>query len=454
VYWNLQQLPTDETVLAWNDQSAGVQDLNTQRWSASNGSTTAMYARILLQATLASEFLRQSADERVAARNLTAAQRADVQTYRAEARFLRALSYWHALDLFGGVPIVTEETPVGAAAPPQATRQQLFDFVRTELEAVRAALPAAAPGGSAANPATYGRATQGAADMLLAKLYLNAAVYTGTARWAEAQAATQRVIASGAYALEPVYQRLFLADNNLSPELIFVVTQDGSRTQTFGGTTYLAHAPSATGSTTARCRTSGQRRLVRAPHPPRVRRPVPARARERRPRPDPVRRRADAHIASLTEFGQGYLVPKYRNVTRTGQGGSDQTFADIDFPVFRLADAYLMFAEAAVRGNGGAADRATALATSTRCARAPGARDHRRPAHRRLPARRAWARAVLGGAPPHGPDPLRTVRGRHQAVAVEGERAERHGHGRDVQPVPAPDGRADHQPGAAAEPGY
>jgi hypothetical protein len=243
VYWNLQQLPTDETVLAWNDQSAGVQDLNTQRWSASNGSTTAMYARIMLQVTLASEFLRQTAEERLAARGVAPALRTEVQTYRAEARFLRALSYWHAIDLFGGVPLVTEETPVGAAAPAQATRQQLFDFVRTELEAVRAALPVAAPGGSAGNPNTYGRATQQAADMLLAKLYLNAAVYTGTARWAEAQAATQRVIASGAYALEPVYQRLFLADNNLSPELIFVVTQDGSRTQTFGGTTYLAHAP-------------------------------------------------------------------------------------------------------------------------------------------------------------------------------------------------------------------
>ena len=59
----MQELPTDEAILAWNDQSAGVQDLNTQRWTPSNGSVTALYARILLQATLASEFLRQTTDE-------------------------------------------------------------------------------------------------------------------------------------------------------------------------------------------------------------------------------------------------------------------------------------------------------------------------------------------------------------------------------------------------------
>jgi hypothetical protein len=143
VYWNLQQLPTDETVLAWNDQSAGVQDLNTQRWTPSNGSVTAMYARILLQVTLAAEFLRQTTGEQVAARGASSDLRAQVNTYRAEARFLRALSYWHALDMFGRIPLVTEETPIGAAAPPQASRQELFDFVVRELTTIRDSLPAA-----------------------------------------------------------------------------------------------------------------------------------------------------------------------------------------------------------------------------------------------------------------------------------------------------------------------
>src|SRR5690348_9153098 len=102
--WNLQELPTDEATLAWNDQSAGVQDLNSQTWTTNNGTVTAMYARVMLQATLASEFLRQTSDEALATRNVSAAQRTDIKRYRAEARFLRALSYWHAIDLFGSVP--------------------------------------------------------------------------------------------------------------------------------------------------------------------------------------------------------------------------------------------------------------------------------------------------------------------------------------------------------------
>jgi hypothetical protein len=354
VYWNLQQLPTDETVLAWNDQSAGVQDLNTQQWTPDNGSITAMYARILLQVTLASEFLRNTSESALAGRGLTTAQQAEVRTYRAEARFLRALSYWHAIDFFGGVPLVTEETPVGGAAPPQATRQQLFDFVVAELTAARADLLPS----NRNDPTQYGRATQAAADMLLAKLFLNAQVYTGTARAADALTAASRVITAN-YQLDPTYQRMFLADNHTSPELVFVVPQDGARTRSFGGTTYLAHAP------------IGNRLNDRA---------------ERdfgidggwfglRTRPEFVglftglgtdRRGAilfgegqTLNITRLTEFGEGYLVPKYRNVTQAGVPGADRTFADIDFPMFRLADAYLSYAEAVLRGGGGS--RATAL---------------------------------------------------------------------------------------------
>jgi hypothetical protein len=64
-------------------------------------------------------------------------------------------------------------------------------------------------------------------------------------------------------------------------------------------------------------------------------------------------------ISDATNFNQGYRVNKFRNVTKAGTPGADQNFADIDFPMFRLADAYLMYAEAVVRGGGGS--RATAL---------------------------------------------------------------------------------------------
>jgi hypothetical protein len=87
----------------------------------------------------------------------------------------------------------------------------------------------------------YGRIDKAAAWMLLAKLYLNAEVYTGTAKWDGAVTYSEKVITSG-YSLDPNYQNLFLADNNNSPEIIFPVNFDGLSTQTWGGMTFIIHA--------------------------------------------------------------------------------------------------------------------------------------------------------------------------------------------------------------------
>src|SRR5438876_10253532 len=138
---------------------------------------------------------------------------------RASARFLRALSYWHGIDLFGNIPLVTEKDAIGTTAPKQSTRVDIYNYVVTELNAIKTQLPA--PGA-----ATYGRATGPAADMLLAELYLNDSVYTGTANWAGALTEAQAVIGS-AYTLDLNYHHLFMADNNTSPEIIFAITQDG-----------------------------------------------------------------------------------------------------------------------------------------------------------------------------------------------------------------------------------
>ncbi len=232
LYWEAQELPTDEAVIAWTD--VGLPEMNTQLWAGSNSFVVAMYYRIFYQVSLANEFLRQTSDAKLDERNVSAELRATIQTYRAEARFLRALSYWHGIDLFGAIPLVTEEDAVGGAPPAQATRAALFDYVVGELNAIRPALPVAGPG-------HYGRATDAAASMLLAHLYLNSEVYTGTARYAEALAAAEAAIA-GPFTLDPDFRRPFLADNNTSPEIIFPVIQDGLTTQTFGGMTFLVHA--------------------------------------------------------------------------------------------------------------------------------------------------------------------------------------------------------------------
>src|SRR2546428_552554 len=172
LYWYLQEMPTDEAVIGWNDP--GLPDLNTGTWGSSNSMVNAMYYRVFYQVMLVNEFLRQSTDAKLDSRGqVDATLRTDVHFYRAEARFLRALSYWHGIDLFGNIPLVTENDPLGATPPKQATRADIYAYAVSEVNDIIGQLP---PRG----PSTYGRATPEAAHMLLAKLYLNAGVYTGT----------------------------------------------------------------------------------------------------------------------------------------------------------------------------------------------------------------------------------------------------------------------------------
>ncbi len=346
--WQMQELPTDEAGIAWND--AGVQELNTQLWSSSNQFLVSMYYRIFFQVSLANEFLRETTDDRLTARNVSPALRGEIAQYRAEARFLRALSYWHAIDLFGGVPLVDETFPIGRTPPAQATREELVSWVASELQDLRGALPPARGG-------EYGRADQGAVAMLLAKLYLNAEVYTGSARWSDARAEAEQVIAGG-YQLDPNYRRMFSADNHTSPELVFTVPQDGTRQQSFGGTTFLINASVGGNMDASNYGIAGgwwglrlkPQALALFPNAP----------------VGPDRRASyvvasghSAGMANITDFFSGYPAPKFTNVTSTGEPGSNREFADTDYPMFRMGDAMLMYAEAVLRGGGG--DRAQAL---------------------------------------------------------------------------------------------
>lgn len=343
--WQLQELPTDEAIIAWGD--AGLPEMNTMQWGTSNQFITALYYRIFFQVALANEFMRETSDEMLATRsNVTTELRDDIRQYRAEARFLRALSYWHGLDIFGNIPLVTELNRSGVAPPPQATRADIYQFVVAELTQIIPELPAV-------GQAEYGRADQGAAQMLLAKVHLNAAVYTGTPRWAEARAAAEAVINSGAYQLDDNYQHLFLADNHTSPEMIFPVPSDGLRTRTWGGMTFLAHAAVGGDLNAASYGLSGGWWGLR------LRPQIYNLYGTGDTRSSYFVTQSSTTITDVSNFTQGVAAPKYRNVTSTGQAGSHGDFPDTDFPMFRLADAYLIYAEAVVRGGGGSP--ATAL---------------------------------------------------------------------------------------------
>jgi hypothetical protein len=349
-YYNMQELTTDESILAWNDGT--VHDLHDMVWNADNEFIRAMYDRIYYQISLCNEFIRQTTDAQLSANGITGNNLTQAKQYRAEARFLRALSYWHAIDLYGNIPFVTETDPVGAFFPQQASRTTVFNYIESELKAIDGDLV-----GARANE--YGRADKAAAWMVLAKLYLNAQVYTGTPRYTDALTYCNKIIAAG-YTLEPHYRNLFLADNNNSKELIFPITFDGIHTQGYGGMTYLVHAPvggsenpsdfginggwgglrttkafvglftDISGNTDKRAMfyTAGQ----------------------------------NLDISDEYSFTDGYSIAKYKNVTSAGVMGSDKSgnFPDTDFPMFRLGDVYLMYAEAVLRGGTGG-DLATAL---------------------------------------------------------------------------------------------
>lgn len=344
--WQLEELPTDAGVIGWGD--AGLPELVTSTWGSTNQFIGATYYRIFFQIALVNEFLRETSDARLAERGHQNIP--EIPQYRAEARFLRALSYWHGLDLFGDIPLVTEDYAAGDPPPEQVGRGPLFDFIESELLDIRGQMP---PVGTA----EYGRADQGTLSMLLAKLYLNAQTYGASDRYANALSEITTVI-GGPYSLDPVYHDMFLADNHTSPEIIFAVPFDGDNTQTWGGTTFLSHAavggdmdPGAYGLDFAwwglRVTPEMVNKYEGGPGGPDSRADIFFTTNQ-----DPL-------IDNLGDWYDGYAFPKYQNVTSTGQAGSHATHADTDYPMFRLADAYLMYAEAHLRGGGGSA--ATAL---------------------------------------------------------------------------------------------
>lgn len=348
MYWYHQELTTEEAVIAWNDQT--IKDFHWQTWTASDVFISAMYYRVFYQIAACNEYIRETADSKLDERGVSGELKSNVEFYRAEARFLRALSYFHALDLFGNVPFVTEDDAVGAFFPPQIFRDDLFAYVESELLAIEDLMVEARQN-------EYARADKASVWMVLAKLYLNAEVYINQAKYTEALTYLNKVINAG-YTLEPEYAHLFLADNDGSNEVIFPVTYDGISTRTYGGTTFIVHAavggdmdPSEFGIDGGWGGTRTTSALVEK---------FDDETGETDSRAMFFTENQNLEIEDIASFNDGYAITKFKNVTRDGSPGSDLEFMDVDFPMFRLADAYLMYAEAVLRGGSGG-DAGTAL---------------------------------------------------------------------------------------------
>jgi starch-binding outer membrane protein, SusD/RagB family len=353
-FFNCQELPTDEAVVAWNDQT--IQSFHNFKWTSSDPFLLGMYARPIYNITVANEYLREATDAKLAERGITGNDAAAIQQSTAEVRFLRAFNYWVMMDLFGKSTFITEENKIGTDLPTEISRTDLFTYVEKELLEIETKL---AP----AKTIEYGRVDQAAARALLARMYLNANVYTGTPKYTEAITYSKKVIDAG-YTLSPDYAKLFMADNDKQKnEFIYAVNCDGLKTQSYGNTTFFVHAASGddhgefgvgsgwngyratsafgnlfadrTGATDKRAMFTTSKYGTST---------------------------AQMQINDISVFDNGLHVNKYRNIRSDGGPISDKTndFADIDFPVFRLPEMYLIYTEAFLRGGTGA-NAATAL---------------------------------------------------------------------------------------------
>lgn len=339
LYWKAQELSTDEAVVAWGD--AGIQDFHLMNWSSSNPMLQGLYYRCMYQITVANEFLRQSTDAKLAANGISGADADEVRKYRLEARFIRAYQYFNLMDLFGNPPFITDADELGVL-PKQKTRKEMYAYLIGELKAIE-------PGMYAARTNEYGRADRAAAQALLARIYLNAEVYNGTPQYDSAAVYAKKVIDAG-YSLINDYTQLMRADNNTNTsENIFTINYDGKRTQNFGGTTFLTHAAVGGSMTAAEYGINGGWYGLRTTKEI-INNHYVTLVFNSDKRAQFFTNGQNLEISDLTKFTDGYAVTKFKNKTKSGADGSDQNFVDIDMPIFRLAEMYLIYAEAAVNG--------------------------------------------------------------------------------------------------------
>jgi hypothetical protein len=235
-YWSIQSVSTDEMAVTqkggdWYDGGVWI-DMHRHTFGPSSGPIDGAWSQ---------QYNAIGACNTLLATSLTPNQEAQIKV-------LRAFYYYRLLDLYGRVKIVT--TP-GVDAP-QATRLQVFNFVETELlsalgvGSVIGMDLSASPLSTAVSPYRINRY---AALGLIAKLYLNAEVYTGTPRYAEASAAAGYVIDNSSYILcgtgcsvpnaakrpsvasDPEtldgYAAVFAPNNQNNPEIIWSIAYDG-----------------------------------------------------------------------------------------------------------------------------------------------------------------------------------------------------------------------------------
>ncbi len=364
--WYLNEFTTDEASWVWASD-AGVPDLLHNTYGASNDFSTGMYYRLYFTITLCNFYLQN-----------VSAESDEMRTRIAEVRLIRAINYMYVMDLYGNAAFITT---VGADLAEYYTRQEFYDFVESELLDVEDDL-------ASAGTNTYGRLDKVADWMLLARLYLNAEVYTGTAQWEKAKTYAKQVIDNGYYhlcttgAVHPstgevfsAYQMLFMADNDTNGaqyEAIFPVLCDGDMTSSYGNSTFLVlgcygsaedlAVPSGTDCSWGKCVRVRRQLLDKffstngdgtsaIPETDNLQEIIGA-AGDDRALFYTLGYTADTPDESDSNAGESCV--KFRSYrTDGGERSSALYMSDMDIPFLRVAEAYLTYAEADARINGG-----------------------------------------------------------------------------------------------------
>ncbi len=348
--WIANELTSDEAVVTWTSD-ADLQQYNRVDYNAKNSFVELLYNRLYFQISICNEFIRQTSDDKIKEYEVPSADIPAITTYRNEARFLRALAYYHAMDFYGNIPFVSDKDKVGIFLPEQKSASAIFDYIETELKAIESVLPA-----PKANE--YGRADQAGVWTLLAKMYLNAKTYTGAERNSDVITYCDKVINQGGYTLPSAakkYTNIFRIDNRNTNEIIFPIRANGLYSQSYGNATFLVHAAVGGSMNAADFGINGGWEGLRT-------------------KPNlvdlftsPLDKRGNFHtpgqikaVDTLTKFSNGYGLKKFYNISSIDSSGVDKekNFVDLDFPLFRYSDVLLMYAEANLRGGGGSAANA------------------------------------------------------------------------------------------------
>lgn len=343
----LQTLSADQMIWSY-ENDPGTRDIQRNIWNADDPVILGMFGRTHVTIAFANNFLRETTAAKLEERNVSSAVESEIVAFRAEARLLRAMSYYYMMDLFGQANFSTEEDAINTI--PQAyDRAQLFEYVESELKAIEVDLKAPLSN-------EHGRADKGLAWMILAKIYLNAEVYIGEPKYTESLEYSKKLI-SGGYTLATDYKHNFMADNDINSaknEIIFPLVSDGTFTQNYGPTTVMING--SIGSIEANGTALGvgaggwggalrlRKQFVAL---------FDGGVYNNDRRNGIISGTRSREITDISDKDQGFILEKFSNAKSTGGFGADQTFVDTDFPLFRLADVYLMYAEAHLRGGAG-----------------------------------------------------------------------------------------------------